>query len=137
MMKRILIVIAIAVVAAGVLWVSTAVNKLQVQARNDKFNTDIQSLFDALQQYKEYTGGYPVGSNADIAKALKGRNAKNVFIVVGRKSEVNDKGEFLDPWGTPYRFYFSDSSIVVRCAGPNKRFEDSLAPNADDFWRSN
>ncbi len=100
-------------------------------------NEDMLNLFDALQKYKEHVGAYPIGSNAEIAKALKGQNAKNVIILVGRKSEMNPKGEFVDPWGTPLRIYFSDNGILVRSAGPNRRFDDSTASDCDDLFRSN
>ena len=66
-----------------------------------------------------------------------GQNAKNVIILVGRKNEVNEKGEFVDPWGTALRIYFSDAAVLVRSAGPNRRFDDSTVMEADDFIRSN
>jgi hypothetical protein len=56
---------------------------------------------------------------------------------VGRKNEINEKGEFVDPWGTPMKIYFSDSGVLVRSAGPNRRFDDSNVQNADDYFKSN
>jgi hypothetical protein len=97
----------------------------------------VDNLFAALQKYKERVGSYPVGSNAEVAKALQGANSKNVIVIVGRKNEVNDKGEFEDPWGTPLRIYFSDVGVLIRSAGPNRRFDDSTVLEADDFIRSN
>ncbi len=82
-------------------------------------------------------GTYPVGSNAEIARALKGKNPKNVIIVVGRQIPMNEKGEFVDPWGSAFRVYFSDTGVLIRSAGPNKRFDDSSAKDCDDFFRSN
>ena len=58
-------------------------------------------------------------------------------ILVGRKTEVNEKGEYVDPWGTPLRIYFSDNGVLVRSAGPNRRFDDSTSMEFDDFVRSN
>ena len=89
------------------------------------------------QKYKENVGSYPVGSNADIVKALKGRNSKNVIILIGRKTELNEKGEFIDPWGTPLKIYFADNNVLVRSAGPNRRFDDSTSIDFDDYIRSN
>ena len=100
-------------------------------------NDNIENLFVALQKYKECVGTYPVGGNAEVAKALKGQNPKNVIILVGRKTELNDKGEFMDPWGTPIRIYFSDTGILIRSAGPNRRFDDSSSMEFDDLIRSN
>ena len=45
--------------------------------------------------------------------------------------------EFVDPWGTPLRIYFSDNGIMVRSAGPNRRFDDSTTLECDDYFRSN
>jgi hypothetical protein len=136
-MKKILITIGVLTVIAGIIWASRAWSTWQVNAKTAKFNQDVENLFVGLQKYKEVVGTYPIGSNADIAKALKGKNPKNAIIIVGRRTELNDKGEFVDPWGTPLRIYFSDSGVLVRSAGPNRRFDDSTAMDADDFIRSN
>jgi hypothetical protein len=72
-----------------------------------------------------------------VAKALNGQNAKGITVIVGRKTELNDKGEFVDQWGTPLRIYFSDNGVLIRSAGPNRRFDDSTVMDNDDFIRSN
>lgn len=136
-MKKILIAIGVLTVAFGVLWGSKAWSTLRANARTAKFNEDVENLFIGLQKYKERVGSYPIGSNAQVAKALQGNNEKNIIILVGRKNEVNEKGEFVDPWSTPLRIYFSDSGVLVRSAGPNRRFDDSTVMEADDFIRSN
>jgi hypothetical protein len=114
-----------------------SLNAFRVRARTSKFNEDVDNLFYALQQYKEKVGSWPTGGNADIAKALLGNNSKNLIILVGRKQDLNSKGEFVDPWGTPLRIYFSGEGVLVRSAGPNKRFDDSTVLNPDDYYRSN
>jgi hypothetical protein len=124
-------------VGVGGFWVIKTVTKVSVNARTSKLNEDVDNLFIALQQYKETVGSYPVGGNADIAKTLAGKNPKNVMIVVGRKVQSNEKGEFVDPWGSPLRIYFSDSGVLIRSAGANRRFDDSTALEADDYIRSN
>lgn len=136
-MKKILIAIGVFTVAFGVLWSTRAWSTFQANARTAKFNEDVENLFIGLQKYKERVGSYPIGSNAEVAKALQGNNSKNVIILVGRKTEMNEKGEFVDPWGTPLRIYFSDAGVLVRSAGPNRRFDDSTVMDADDFIRSN
>ena len=137
MIKNIAIaVVLIAMLVAGGYGVSVY-NGWQVKARTQRFNDDIENLFASLQKYKEYVGSYPVGSNSDVVKALKGSNPKSVIILVGRKEELNEKGEFIDPWGTPLRIYFADNTVLVRSAGPNRRFDDSTVPDADDYLRSN
>ena len=136
-MKKILIAIGTLSIIAGIIWASRAWSTWQINARTAKFNEDVENLFIGLQKFKEVVGAYPLGSNADIAKALKGNNSKNVIILVGRKNELNEKGEIVDPWGTPLRIYFSDNGVLIRSAGPNRRFDDSTVMEADDFIRSN
>jgi hypothetical protein len=136
-MKKILIAIGMLAVIVGIIWASRAWNTWQVNARTAKFNEDVENLFIGLQKFKETVGAYPLGSNSDVAKALKGNNSKNVIILVGRKNELNEKGEIVDPWGTPLRIYFSDLGVLIRSAGPNRRFDDSTVMEADDFIRSN
>lgn len=136
-MKKILLAVGVLTVAAGILWAGRAWNTLQVNARTASFNEEVDNLFNALQKYKERVGSYPVGGNSEVAKALNGTNPKNVIVLVGPKIHLNDKGEFIDPWGTPLRIYFSDTGVLIRSAGPNRRFDDSTVMEADDYYRSN
>jgi hypothetical protein len=136
-MRKILVGIGVITVIVGIIWASRAWSTWQVNARTAKFNEDVENLFIGLQKYKETVGAYPIGSNADVAKALKGSNPKNVIILVGRKNELNEKGEIVDPWGTPLKIYFCDNGVLIRSAGPNRRFDDSTVMEADDFIRSN
>jgi hypothetical protein len=136
-MKKILVAIGLFTLVVGIVWVSRAWNTWQVNARTAKFNEDVENLFGALQKYKERVGSYPIGGNSEVAKALQGNNSKNVIVIVGRKTDLNEKGEFVDPWGTALRIYFSDTGVLIRSAGPNRRFDDSTVMEADDFIRSN
>lgn len=132
-----MIVIGIFTLVIGIGWASRAWNTMRVNAKTEKFNGDVENLFSALQKYKERVGSYPVGGNLEVAKALLGANPKNVIVIVGNKNQVNEKGEFVDPWGTALRIYFSDTGVLIRSAGPNRRFDDSTVMDADDFIRSN
>ncbi|MDB6015724.1 MAG: hypothetical protein JWR19_213 [Pedosphaera sp.] len=136
-MKRILLVIGLITILAGAGWAVQAWNTLRTNAKTAQFNEDVDNLFLALQQYKERVGAYPVGNNSEVAKALQGNNSKNLIILVGRKKDLDSKGQIVDPWGTPLRIYFSGEGVLVRSAGPNKRFDDSTVLNADDYYRSN
>jgi len=136
-MKRILVGIGVLTLVFGIVWAAGAWKTLRANAKTSQFNEDIENLFAGLQKYKERVGVYPVGGNAQVAKALQGANSKNVIILVGRKTELNEKGEYVDPWGTPLRVYFSDVGVLIRSAGPNRRFDDSTVMEADDFFRSN
>ena len=77
----------------------------------------------------------PVSENIQIAKALLGQGEKKVLILAVRKAKINDKGEILDPWMTPLMFYFANNEVLIRSAGPNKAWEDSASPGADDLYR--
>jgi hypothetical protein len=135
-MKRTLAIVIIVLGVAGVLWVAKAWTPHRADPKILKFNTDADNLILGLQQYREFVGTYPTGNNVTIAKALLGRTEKKVLILAVRKSDMNDKGEILDPWGTPLRFYFSDNEVMIRSAGPNKVWEDSNVPTADDLYRT-
>lgn len=136
-MRKILVFVGLITVICCSFWAAKAWSTLRANARTTKFNEDVDNLFVGLQKYKERVGSFPTGGNADVAKALSGDNAKNIIILVGRKSELNEKGEYVDPWGTPLKIYFSEASILIRSAGPNRRFDDSSVMEADDYIRSN
>ena len=136
-MKKILSVIAVLLVVAGIVWAGLSLSAWRAGLRTARFNDDVENLFIGLQKYKEHVGNYPTGSNAEVAKALMGHNAKNVIVIVGRNASVNEKGEFVDPWGAALRIYFSDNGVLVRSAGPNRRFDDSTVVGCDDIFRSN
>src|ERR1700722_9161593 len=129
--------LAILGIVFGGFWAVQTWKAERVNARTTEFNEDVDNLFYALQQYRERIGSYPVGNNAEVVRALLGNNPKNLIILVGRKKTLNTKGEFVDPWGTPLRIYFAGEGILVRSAGPNKRFDDSTVQNPDDYYRSN
>ena len=136
-MKKFLVLIGAVTLLAGVIWTAQQWKSWRAIARTKQMNEDAENLFIALQKYKEHVGAYPRGGNAEIAKALQGQNPKNVIILVGRKNDLNEKGELVDPWQTPLRIYFTDSGVLVRSAGPNRRFDDSTTVEGDDFFRSN
>ena len=136
-MRKILIVIGLATIAVGTIWAGRVWTTFRVNAKTAHFNEDVDSLFFALQKYKEQVGAYPIGGNLEMAKALMGNNPRKVIVIVGNRIKVNEKGEFIDPWGTPMRFYFSDVGVLIRSAGPNRRFDDSTVIDADDYIRSN
>ena len=135
-MKKALTIGLIVLGVTGVLWVAKAWTLHRADEKVAKFNADCDNLILGIQQYKEFVGSYPTGNNAQIAKALSGQTEKKVLILAVRRTDMNDKGEILDPWGTPLQFYFSHNEVLIRSAGPNKAWEDSNVPTADDLYRS-
>ncbi len=137
MMKQAIAITLIVLCVGGVLLVAKGWTPgKSTDPKIAKFFTDADALILGLQQYREFVGTYPTGNNLQIAKALLGRTDKKVLILAIRKSDMNDKGEILDPWGTPVRLYFSDNEVMIRSAGPNKAWEDSNVPTADDLIRT-
>ena len=134
-MKRILTVALILAGVVGVLWVAKGWTLRRTDSKIAKFNADCDNLILGIQQYKEFVGSYPTGNNAAITKALLGQTEKKVLILAVRRSDQNDKGEIVDPWGTALQFYFSHNEVLIRSAGPNKVWEDSATPDADDLYR--
>ncbi len=134
-MKKALTIILVLVAVGGVLWVAKGWTVKRTDPKYAKFNADAENLILGIQQYKEFTGTYPSGNNIQIAKALLGQTEKKVLILAVRRADINDKGEILDPWGTPLQFYFSHNEVMIRSAGPNKAWEDSAIPTADDLYR--
>jgi len=137
-MKRILTTVLIIIGVTCVFWVAkgwTLWTPKHTDPKIAKFNSDSDNLILGIQQYREFVGSYPVGNNISIAKALLGQTEKKVLILAVRRADLNDKGEILDPWGTPLQFYFSHNEVLIRSAGPNKAWEDSANPSADDLYR--
>jgi hypothetical protein len=67
-------------------------------------------------------GGNPVGINSEITSQLSGDNPKHInFLSAEDGMRVNEKGELVDPWGTPYFFHqLSATDMEIHSAGPDK-----------------
>lgn len=98
---------------------------------SESVQADIGNIQSAFRDYFYAFDGNPVGTNAEITKALLGDNAKNIRFPVPEGSKVNSKGELTDRWGTPYFFHqVSKSKTEVRSAGP-----DGVMWTDDDIQR--
>jgi hypothetical protein len=70
-------------------------------------------------------GGNPVGTNAEITKALNGGNDAGANYLPSSR-RLNGSGELLDSWGTPYFFHANSATVMeVRSAGPDKKLHTS------------
>jgi hypothetical protein len=76
----------------------------------------------AVRQYGQMFGGDPVGTNPEITAALTGKNPKHINFLTGLPgTRINDQGEMVDAWGTPYFFHqISGSEMEIHSAGPDK-----------------
>lgn len=75
-----------------------------------------------MHQYGDMFGGNPVGTNPEITAALTGSNPKHInFLSDQVGMRINDKGELVDTWGTPYFFHqLSGTVMEIHSAGPDK-----------------
>ncbi len=82
----------------------------------------LDTLRHAIRDYAAMFGGNPVGLNSEITSQLNGKNPRQAnFIKPDAGMRVNDRGELVDPWGTPYFFHqLSGTKMEIRSAGPDK-----------------
>lgn len=74
-----------------------------------------------LRHYGQRFGGNPVGTNAEIVKELNGGNPQKARYLPQEHLRLNEQGELLDSFGTPYFFHqLSSAEMEVRSAGPDK-----------------
>ena len=85
--------------------------------------TVLQNMRSAFHQYQASYGGNPVGTNPEITKALNGGNQKSiVFLDPEAGLRINDKGELIDNWGTPFFFHqLSRTVMEIHSAGPDRK----------------
>lgn len=63
----------------------------------------------------------PLGSNEEIAAALRGKNRAQLRFLPDDHPVFNDKGQIVDRWGTPLFFHAeSRDRLDIRSAGPDK-----------------
>jgi len=76
----------------------------------------------AIRQYGEMFGGNPVGTNPEITAQLNGGNLKQIhFVQPDAGMRINEKGEMVDAWNTPYFFHqVSGTEMEIHSAGPDK-----------------
>jgi hypothetical protein len=75
-----------------------------------------------IRDYRTRMGENPVGTNAEIMKAIMGGNAAKATLGPPEDQKLNDNGELIDRWGTPYFFHqLSAQQMEIRSAGPDKQ----------------
>ena len=83
---------------------------------------EIDNVQLAFRDYRTVLGENPIGSNAEITKALTGDNLKQVKIPIPEGSSRNADGEMCDRWGTPYFFHqLSGKQMEIHSAGPDRK----------------
>jgi hypothetical protein len=93
-----------------------------LQFTNIAATTVLENVRHALRQYGEMFGGNPVGTNPEITSQLNGGNPKHInFINTEAGMRVNENGELVDSWGTPFFFHqLSKTDMEIHSAGPDR-----------------
>ena len=74
-----------------------------------------------IHNYRSAFGQNPVGTNPEITAALMGKNPKQINFVADSGLRVNDKGELVDAFGTPFFFHqISGQEMEIRSAGEDR-----------------
>jgi len=90
---------------------------------------DFDKIALMFRDYRTLTGENPVGTNAEIMKALTGDNPKGAKFGPPDGQQLNANGELIDRWGTPYFFHqLTNELMEIRSAGP-----DRILWNEDDL----
>ncbi len=87
---------------------------------------DIEDVQFMLRDFRTRLGGNPGGTNAEIMKAVMGGNPVQARLGPPQGQQLNDKGELLDRWGSPYFFHqLSANEMEVQSAGPDRTMHTS------------
>lgn len=82
-----------------------------------------------FRSYRNLFGENPVGTPAEIMKSLMGGNPKSATLGPPDGLPLNEQGELLDRWGSPFFFHqLSAETLEIRSAGP-----DRILWNEDDL----
>lgn len=82
---------------------------------------DLDKLTLMFRDYRTLFGENPVGTNAEIMKAVMGGNPRGATLGPPEGQSLNDRGELTDRWGTPYFFHqLSKDLMEIHSAGPDR-----------------
>lgn len=100
----------------------TATNSVSGELTNLPPAAVLDNMRLTINHYASMFGGNPVGTNPEITAALNGNNPKGAnFIKPEAGMRINEQGELIDPWGTPYFFHaLSGTSMEIHSAGPDR-----------------
>ena len=135
-MKKIPIIIAFLIFAVLMLPGIIQPPGESTAARGGEVRQLSRALIAALLNYRKEYGQFPEGGAGEIMSALRGKNEKEVVFIDPPPTALNDLGEMLDPWGTPFRITFDKTSNMpkIHSAGPNQKFEEKPGKHSDDYY---
>jgi hypothetical protein len=82
----------------------------------------LENMRGVFKQYAGRFGSNPVGTNPEITASLNGGNPKQVqFLNPEDGLRINESGELVDSWGTPFFFHqLSARDMEIHSAGPDR-----------------
>jgi len=83
---------------------------------------EMEVISRVFEIYIEAFGELPTGeNNAQIMNALRGNNSQYLGLFPYKHSRLDEEGQLLDPWNTPYFFHLlSRTKIEIRSAGSDQ-----------------
>lgn len=83
---------------------------------------ELENVRSMISNFRTRMGENPVGANAEIMKAIMGGNEAKARLGPPEGQSLNEQGELVDQWGTPYFFHqLSKTSTEIRSAGPDRK----------------
>lgn len=82
----------------------------------------MEQVASLLTSYVAITNdeGFPTGLNYEITNKLLGDNSVKIAVIDANHPRINEKGEIVDSWDTPYYFHSETSNdISIQSAGPD------------------
>jgi hypothetical protein len=86
--------------------------------------SEISNLNRALHTFYLEMHHYPSGTSGDIMRVLAGGNPRRLKFFTPNSKFMNSRGEYTDPWETPYEIKTDQTNFAIRSAGPNCIFGD-------------
>ena len=82
---------------------------------------DLDQVKLMLRDYRTRMGDNPVGTNAEIMRAVMGGNPKGAQLGPPEGQDLNERGELVDRWGSPVFFHqLSATHMEIHSAGPDR-----------------
>jgi hypothetical protein len=102
---------------------STVKKEAGLTGGNESGYEDVQSVGILLEEFRRAFGAMPTGElNDEIVRRLQGENPKGIAVLPKSHAAINENGELMDRWGTPYRFHPESAWVMtVRSAGEDRR----------------
>jgi hypothetical protein len=84
---------------------------------------EVNKVRHMISDYHTLMGENPVGTNAEIMQAVMGGNRHQAVLGPPEGQNLNEQGELVDQWGTPFFFHqLSADHMEIYSAGPDKIF---------------